>query len=227
MLQHIAVYLVVGTPVAITLLALERSRVRWLQGLMARRLGASGAARSVWWLEWYLRTVTVMLVLILMIGPCHLELPFAHYLCAGSALFCGALGMSLYLVATSDLEALADAEDQQLLAWTGRQRRCVRPVLKAVLLLHVLAGAAGAWKSESLGDDGSALLFGVLETSLILGYQLFQAVFVVDDMMVDWSPRPLSAPGAQHSAGKRASPRRSPIVKAYDDSGVCDKLLGS
>jgi hypothetical protein len=238
MLHRIAVYLFVGTPVAITLVALEYSRVRWLQGLMNQRLGTSRAARSVWWLEQYLRTVMVMLTLILMIGPCHLELPVAHYLCAGAALFCGATGMCLYLIATADLGSLIrrGTEDQQLLAWTDRVQNCVRPVLKAILLLHVLALLAGAWKSESLGDDGSALLFGVLETSLILGYQLFQAVFVVDDVMVGWKPGPSSTLGTQQGSGdalrlqprrERSGSRRSLVAKACDDSGVCDKLLGS
>jgi len=55
---------------------------------------------------------------------------------------------------------------------------------------------------------------------VILGYQLFQGVFVVDDVIVGWRPRP--ALGTQ-GPGKKGSP-----PKANEQSpGASDKLLDS
>lgn len=183
MLENLKVYVAVGTPVAVVIFALERDRIRWLQGLLLESLPQGQAGRAKRWLELYLWALGLTLLFILSIGPFHLELPRAHYLCTACALTCGSASMGLYLGAPVDLSAVAAAAGEDIGAWTLRQR-WVRPVLKLVLGLHVVALMAGAWKAHNLQDDCAALLFGVLETALILGYQLFQGVFVVDDVMV-------------------------------------------
>jgi len=187
MLRHLHVYLVVGTPVALVLFVLERDRIRWLQALAEARLPPQEAARASWWLRLYLQVVSVMLVLILAIAPFHLGLPRMHYLIAGSALCLGLVSVCAYLNALHILDALLAQDSEQngeLAAWTWRVRHCVRPALKFIVVIHVLAGISAVVKAESLGDDRSALAFGIMETLVVLGYQLYQGVFIVDDMMV-------------------------------------------
>lgn len=62
--------------------------------------------------------------------------------------------------------------------------RWVRPCVKVVLVVHLMAVVAGAWKAENLGNDTKALLFGIVETAVVLGYQVFMGAMVVDDLMM-------------------------------------------
>eukprot|EP00411_Alexandrium_monilatum_P017809 CAMPEP_0175254512 /NCGR_PEP_ID=MMETSP0093-20121207/37229_1 /TAXON_ID=311494 /ORGANISM="Alexandrium monilatum, Strain CCMP3105" /LENGTH=323 /DNA_ID=CAMNT_0016548835 /DNA_START=38 /DNA_END=1009 /DNA_ORIENTATION=- len=185
MLQNLHVYMIVGTPVAVTLFVLERDRVRWLQDLAEARLPPDEAGCASWWLRSYLNAVSLLLALILAIGPFHLGLPRAHYLITAMALSLGVVSICFYLTALHAFEDLLDSEQGgEFAAWTFRVRCWVRPALKLVIILHILAGAAAVLKAESLHDDLSALIFGILETMVVLGYQLYQGVFVVDDIMV-------------------------------------------
>mmetsp|Transcript_87514 Transcript_87514/g.220193 ORF Transcript_87514/g.220193 Transcript_87514/m.220193 type:complete len:326 (+) Transcript_87514:89-1066(+) len=184
MLDNLSLYMIVGTPVSVVYFTLERDRIRWLQALLRQTLPDVQTRHANWWLDRYLVVFATLLVCILLLGPLHLELPCAHYCCAFCAIFLGFLSISIYLAAPIDLVALEQSGNAEAAAWASRARRVVRPALKFVLALHALALGAAVWKAESLGDDRSALLFGVLETALVLGYQLFAGVFVVDDAMV-------------------------------------------
>lgn len=224
MLQNLHVYLIVGTPVAIVLFVLERDRVRWLQALAEARLPVEEAGRASWWLRVYLQAVSLMLILTLAIAPFHLGLPRAHYLAAGSALCLGMVSVCAYLTALRILDALMaqDGEqDGELVAWTWRTRHCVRPALMLVVVIHALAFIAAVVKAESLGDDRSALAFGILETLVVLGYQLYQGVFVVDDMMV--GREALEAP----SVPKLKEFDRIVKEKVVDEPVVDSSLMGS
>lgn len=196
MLYNLEIYLLVGIPVSIVYFRLEWDRVRWLQALLQEKLPVEEAARPERWLEAYLHTITLTFVFVLLLAPFHLEVPRAHYCCAGAAFFFGFVSICLYLAAPVDFDALsrsaAAAGDTDLQAWAWRVQHRVRPVLKFVLWLHLAAMGAAVWKAEGLGDDRKALVFGILETAVVLGYQFFQGVFAVDDAMVG-SPRPKNA----------------------------------
>jgi len=225
MLQNLHVYLLVGTPVAATIFVLERDRVRWLQALADARLPGEQARRASWWLKLYLRMVSMLLVMILSIAPFHLGMPRAHYICTACALFFGSTSIFTYLTALGHLDSVLAAtsgeEDGDLVAWTRRVRRWVRPALKLVFCLHFVAAAAGALKAESLGDDRSALAFGILETLLVLGYQLFQGVFVVDDMVVG---RAVFSSATAHTKGELVAPAKE--ERPLEET-VRERLLGS
>lgn len=194
MLRYLDVYLIVGTPVAVMLYVLERDRIQWLEALAQARLPAREAGRASWWLHFYRRVVSVMLLLILAIAPFHLGLPRLHYSVTACALSAGMLSIYAYLTALQILDVESCEGEDELAIWTRRARCWVRPALKLVISLHVLAFAAAVLKAESLGDDRSALAFGILETLVVLGYQLYQGVFIVDDMMVGRPVPAVSAP---------------------------------
>lgn len=181
-LENLRVYLIIGSPVAIVILTCERNRVRWLQSLCAESLPSQQAQQAKKWLECYLRLTGVMFMLILLIAPFHLDMPRAHYTVAAGAISSGFGSICMYLAATRDLAAVTSSNNAELVAWVAAQR-WVRPVLAFVLALHGVAGVTAVWKAETVGDDWPALAFGIFETLLVLGYQLFQGVFVLDDIM--------------------------------------------
>lgn len=169
MLTKIPLYMLIGVPVAVVLLVLERDRVRWLQQRVTGTLPAEEAQRTVHRLEAYLRLVIAMLGCILALGPLHLELPWLHYPCALLAILCGfcALGVQLSLpVSASGLSPRA------------------RSTVGLIFAFHFAALAAGHWKASGLGDDVRALCFGVVETLLVLLYQLWMALYTTEELQM-------------------------------------------
>lgn len=237
MLQNINTYMLVGTPVAAVFFFLEHDRIRWLQALVAERMPRGEAERATWWLEFYLRCVVAAYFFVLALAPCHLEMPRVHYFCAAGALSFGITSVSVYLYAPVDYTRLGQTQGEtSLAAWTSRVQRWVRPALKLVIGLHFAAGAAAIWKARRLGDDHAALLFGVLETAVVLSYQLWQGVFVVDDAMVHRKPTAALAAPRWHSSNAALSPRggkdvlaAKPLLNAFEDQQVsgADYSLGS
>lgn len=221
MFMNLGVYCVVGTPVAITLIFLERSRIGWLKSLLHESLPSEQAVRAGRWLDTYLTSFSITLTFIMLIGPFHLGWPFMHYLCAVCAIGTGCASILLYLNTPVDLEVLAKGSDAAV--WYAQTQRSVRPVLLFVLSLHVLTLASAVWKSERLGDDWVALVFGVFETMLVVGYQLFQGVFVWDDMMV--------AQRASRTKIEAKSPApaeaKSHATATAMDAMLNDRMLGS
>ncbi|CAK0881819.1 unnamed protein product [Prorocentrum cordatum] len=88
------------------------------------------------------------------------------------------------LLAPLDIGALAQSGGRPAFAAWSAAAGWVRPCVKVVLVVHLMAVVAGAWKAENLGNDTRALLFGIVETAVVLGYQVFQGVMVVDDLMM-------------------------------------------
>jgi len=80
--------------------------------------------------------------------------------------------------------ASRDDGDDDLAAWTAKTRRWVLPVMKSVLGLTAICVLSAAWKCERLGDDTRSLLFGVLETMVLIGYEFVLGSFIVDDNSV-------------------------------------------
>mmetsp|Transcript_20246 Transcript_20246/g.51352 ORF Transcript_20246/g.51352 Transcript_20246/m.51352 type:complete len:352 (+) Transcript_20246:92-1147(+) len=231
MLENLNLYLVVGTPVAVVLVVLERDRIRWLQHMLTGALpDAEKARRAKRCLDLYFWTLSTMMMFILLIGPFHLGWPRAHYCCAFSAITCGCISICLYLAATVDLSTVVANGDEEVAAWASGVVQWVRPVLKFVLSLHVLALGSAVWKAESLGDDRSALLFGILETTLVLGYQLFAGIFVVDDVLV---ARRLKMAAAAAEAQAEPTVQNSVEAKLTEKAntpgrlGLSDRLMES
>jgi len=183
MLHKLDLYLAVGAPVAVLYFGLERNRIRWLQGLVEQsNLPLERARFLIWGLELYLWTVFVDYLFIMLLVPFHLGLPRAHYVCAGCAFTLGAINLSAYLWVSAELVSVAKASgDPVRNKWASCAQNRVRPALKLIMLLHFITCGAAYWKVENLGSDGKALLFGVLETLVILSYQGSQAVFAMDD----------------------------------------------
>jgi len=199
MLKNLDIYMLVGTPVAVVFVTLEYKRIRWLQSLVMQCPAGSQGKRAELWLEAYLWSLSAGLLSVLLLSYFHLDLPCAHYACAASAFgFCFA-SVFIYLLAPIDFPTLvaqaesdanlqdgdsADREDRDFAFWALWLQRLVWPSLKVVLFLHIAAVVAGIWKIQYLEDNVAALVFGIFETSVIVGYQLFLAVFAVDDAMV-------------------------------------------
>jgi len=204
MLDRLSLFFFVGAPVSVVFFALERDRVRWLQAAVMERLPVEQAKIAARYLEVYLWCLVIMFVFILLLVPFHLDRPRAHYPVAGVALGLGFSSICLYLAAPIDFERLTGGDDA-LMLWASRQRSCVRPVLKLQALLHVFTLASAVLKGEQLGDDRAALLFGVFETLTILGYQVMQGVFVLDDVVVGSGLPSMAAPASEGPARQRAS----------------------
>jgi hypothetical protein len=192
MLQNLNVFILIGTPVALVYFILEFRRIRWLQTLVRQLMPSENGKRSSSWLEAYLWTVSASFVFVLLLSIFHIDLPRGHYIVAGCAFSCCLASICMYLYATLDLAALVDRHVEKDLMnrrydfslWASRVQTWVRPTLKFVVLLHVAAFVAGIWKIQRLEDQRAALLFGVLETAVIFGYQIFLAAFAVDDVMI-------------------------------------------
>eukprot|EP00405_Crypthecodinium_cohnii_P018154 CAMPEP_0206459424 /NCGR_PEP_ID=MMETSP0324_2-20121206/24164_1 /ASSEMBLY_ACC=CAM_ASM_000836 /TAXON_ID=2866 /ORGANISM="Crypthecodinium cohnii, Strain Seligo" /LENGTH=323 /DNA_ID=CAMNT_0053930965 /DNA_START=140 /DNA_END=1111 /DNA_ORIENTATION=+ len=191
MLENLEVYMIVGTPVALSLFFLELQRTRWLDEVIGRALPGAGSSWMRMLLNAYMASFGITLSFILAIGPFHLELPRAHYICAFLAIGFGCFSLILYLLATKDLNPLLASGDVEAMAWAAQTHDIVRPVLKCVAALHILVFVSATWKAESLADDRAALAFGIVETSLVLAYQVFGGIFFMDDMLMG---RALEAP---------------------------------
>merc|ERR1719379_2715592 len=122
----------------------------------------------------------------------HLELPCLHYMCAGLSFGAAFSSICIYVSAPIDFEFLAkqadstmkvqaQGQDAGFRTWTSQQHKYLWPVLRLALGLHFAALAAGMLKMQRLDDNRIALMFGIFETAVILGYQLFLASFAVDD----------------------------------------------
>eukprot|EP00747_Dinoflagellata_sp_TGD_P169489 gnl/TRDRNA2_/TRDRNA2_198558_c0_seq1.p1 gnl/TRDRNA2_/TRDRNA2_198558_c0~~gnl/TRDRNA2_/TRDRNA2_198558_c0_seq1.p1 ORF type:complete len:326 (+),score=58.43 gnl/TRDRNA2_/TRDRNA2_198558_c0_seq1:26-979(+) len=224
MLDNLGVFAAVGTPVAVLYLCLELDRIRWLQALVAARLPEVEARRASWWLEVYLWSAATCFIAVVLLVPLHLELPRLHYPCAGVALMAGSGAIGLYLAVPVNFQALAAADEDVggglLAAWAARVQHHVRPVLMFVLVLHAAALVSAVLKAEMLGDERFAQLFGLLETSVILGYQLFVAVFAVDDVLVGQLV-PSASEGACDKLKVKLLAVNAPDVVAND------KMMGS
>eukprot|EP00419_Tripos_fusus_P033169 CAMPEP_0172762616 /NCGR_PEP_ID=MMETSP1074-20121228/173834_1 /TAXON_ID=2916 /ORGANISM="Ceratium fusus, Strain PA161109" /LENGTH=283 /DNA_ID=CAMNT_0013597041 /DNA_START=55 /DNA_END=906 /DNA_ORIENTATION=- len=186
MLHNLDLYLAVGAPVAVLYFWLERNRIRWLQGFVQQgNLPVEKARLLTWGLELYLWMVFADYIFILLLVPFHLGLPRAHYVCAGCAFTLGIVSLSAYLWVSAELVAMAKVSgDVVRNTWALRAQNRVRPALKLFVLLHFITCGAAYWKVENLGSDGKALLFGVLETLVILSYQGAHVVFALDDVTV-------------------------------------------
>lgn len=190
MLTKLNIYMLVGTPVGVVFFILERSRIRWLQRLVAQCPSSCRTKHAAIWLEAYLWTLSAGLLSVLLLSVCHLDLPRAHYLCAACAFGSCFASVCIYLFAPIDFSALAAQvepaadHDGDFAIWVSWLQKLVWPALKVVLVLHLAALVAGFWKISRLEDRVAALIFGIVETSVIVGYQFFLAVFAVDDAMV-------------------------------------------
>lgn len=192
MLQNLNMFMIVGVPVTAVYTLLEHKRIRWLQDLVLECMPSDQGKRASMWLEAYLWTVSTAFVFVLLLAVAHIERPHSHYICAGSAFSCALGSIFIYLLAPLDLchsPAQASGKKQtdsetEFELFTTRNQTLVRPVLKAVVAVHVAAGIAGAWKMQRLEDSRAALAFGITETAVIFGYQIFLAVFAVDDATV-------------------------------------------
>eukprot|EP00931_Biecheleriopsis_adriatica_P079495 TRINITY_DN52911_c0_g1_i1.p1 TRINITY_DN52911_c0_g1~~TRINITY_DN52911_c0_g1_i1.p1 ORF type:complete len:299 (+),score=34.14 TRINITY_DN52911_c0_g1_i1:99-899(+) len=190
MLENLDMYTCVGTPVAIVFFVLEYDRISWLQALVVQWLPDNEAKRAVFWLRTYLFTEFSAFVCILLLSYFHLERPRAHYLCAVSAIALGCATISINLFLPVDFNSAVERATKSgnagddFALWAARVQRRVKPVSKFVLGLHVLVLAFGVLKVARPHDRLAALGFGIFETAVIVGYQLYQAVLAVDDVMV-------------------------------------------
>lgn len=190
MLYKLNLYVFVGTFAAIIMATLETHRIKWLQALVLKELGAEqgrSVARSLGAFMWIERG---LLCSVLFLAPFHVDMPLAHYLVAAVCFSLAFVVTVFYKVIARNVEGLAGGSAGALGAWSQRTQRWVVPVLNLQLLLFVVTGVSGVLKVAMLGDNLAALLFGVLETVVILSMQLFIGCFVVDDMARSASDAP-------------------------------------
>lgn len=94
------------------------------------------------------------------------------------------LGLTSLVFKAVDGDVANASSESEFSQWASRVQTLVRPTLKFVVLLHIAAFIAGIWKIQRLEDNRAAVVFGVLETSVVFGYQVFLAVFALDDVMI-------------------------------------------
>ncbi|CAK0811101.1 unnamed protein product [Prorocentrum cordatum] len=181
MLPSLDVYLFLGVPGSVVHLVLERDRVTWLQSFLKLRTPCCSAHRAARWLEMYYWSLVLGSLSFLMLARVHIDMSWPHYFCSASGLLFTTTALCLYLVMPFQV-ALVGADGCS--EWLAQAKRWVFPSLWLVLGLTAMCFASALWKCERLGDDRPSLVFGVLETITITGYQLVLGVFVVDDRMM-------------------------------------------
>lgn len=180
MLPHLDLYMLVGLPSCIVHIILERDRITWLEALVLRRLPFEEAQRVIRWLELYFWSLVVGTLGFGFLIRIHIDIALPHYICSFTGLAGVTLAMAVYLVAPIDFDALGKGCDDGE-AWASQVQRWVKTMLRLVLALTALCFASALWKCEGLGDDRRSLVFGVLETATIVGYQFVLGAMVVDD----------------------------------------------
>jgi len=191
-------------------LHLERHRIKHLNELVREQMPRNQAARLTRCLDRYLTCLFVGFPAFLALGHFHIDRTWPHYLLAGIGLACSSSAFYIYSFLPLDWSLLArwSGQDKLLKTWAIQVQSVEIPACKSVLVLTVLCMLSAAWKTAYLGDDLRSLAFGVLETLVIIAYQVVLGVFNIDEKMIE------------------ARSRRSPSNNLTKQQ-MADTLLGS
>jgi len=190
MLPMLKLWTCVSIPTAAVLFALESERVCRLKQLFEAEVDASIAGGLKRMLDRYLGLIKFTFVSIMFLSVFHLERPRGHYLCAVASLGGGFCMISQYLrvlAAVARVCKCSEAVGARLRGKAKSMQGHAR-VATLVLALHLFLAGAAVWKVANLGDDLRALIFGVVEVAVILGYQGFMAAFAFDDIVANRAP---------------------------------------
>jgi len=147
----------------------DTAKVRWsLQCLMAYKL-----------------SILSGFVFVLFLVPCHIDRPELHYPLAGALFSLMAVAMTSYLWMPLDF---GPAATTSIRAWNERRCRTISWV-RLLCFVQVAALFAGITRITALitASEWSSIsgrLFGLLEVAVILGYQIFVALFAFDDIHI-------------------------------------------
>jgi len=194
--NNLALFAVIGSCVAVAFLAVERNRVRRLEQLLHARLqalaedsfaevtGSEAVERSLRLLRRYSWLVGFAFPGVLLLVPFHLERPFLHYSSTALVVCCMFGGVCTYVAMPLGVAAGLDSTDSSTrsddLARWARRHESLRPKCWGIVAVHVALPAA-AVLHQVLFIDVTGRLFGAIEVFAILSYQVFVALFVLDD----------------------------------------------
>eukprot|EP00929_Paragymnodinium_shiwhaense_P020692 TRINITY_DN13701_c0_g2_i1.p1 TRINITY_DN13701_c0_g2~~TRINITY_DN13701_c0_g2_i1.p1 ORF type:complete len:314 (+),score=55.02 TRINITY_DN13701_c0_g2_i1:100-1041(+) len=182
--RNLEIFAAIGTCVSVTYIKLESDRVKYLRALLvAERRRASDERlvdASLLVLDIFSWLTSFVYLLVLSLAPFHLGRPFAHYVVAGCCWTTMFTAISLYIGLPLQFEG-TDSHGE-LAAWAAR-RRPLLPTMWGLLGVHIVTGWVGMLHVATR-TDSTGLLFGLFEVSLILCYQVFVAIFCVDDDFV-------------------------------------------
>lgn len=188
MLLHGRLYTLTLALAAAVQLPLEHDRIRWLQQLFTRDMRPDDAMHVCKWLDVYLYGLGLGYLAFLTLGYFDIDTPLLHYFFSGL----GLLSTTSAMYAHSTVPCMPSVEatprnndDCELAKWTIRAKRITRPCLHLIMCLTVICIISAMWKCEKLGDDWRSLIFGLLETMVIVAYQLGVGISAADDSMVD------------------------------------------
>lgn len=167
-------------------LYLEWYRILHLRMLVREQMPCIQARYVSRWLDCYLKCLFVGLPAFLALGHFNIDRTLPHYLLAGTGLFCVTSALCIYVALPLDLPRLAhwNGQEKLLKTWAFQVKRIEIPACKALIVLTILCMMSAAWKTNYLGDDLRSLAFGVLETVVIIGYQVVMALFAIDEQMI-------------------------------------------
>lgn len=213
-------------PVLLLQLALEYDRILWLKRLIYERTSYAKDRRVISCLDTYFKCALIGFISFLFLGVFDIEQTIPHYVCAGVGLLFVTVAICSYIRAfgPGDL-ACQKSADESLRRWSSNVRKFELPTLRAVLILTAICFASAAWKTDFLGDDRRSLVFGVLETTVILGYQAMFVAFTVNDHMIDLDATQQSDKSSKLSASHINEP--SDIKGPEQAEPVPETLMGS
>jgi len=183
---------VVGTMAAVVYIWVERRRIESLEAdlkvqlaLMAPKEDTAKVRWSLQCLMAYKLSILSGFVFVLLLVPCHIDRPELHYPLAGALFALMAVAMTSYLWMPLDF---GPAATTSIRAWNERRCRTISWV-RLLCFVQVAALFAGITRitaviTASEWSSISGRLFGLLEVAVILGYQIFVALFAFDDIHI-------------------------------------------
>merc|ERR1712129_112211 len=186
MLPHSKLYTYGLAPVMMLQMYLEWYRIKHLRMLVRDQMPCSQAVYVSRCLDCYLKCLFVGFPAFLALGHFHIDRTLPHYLLAGTGLVCVTSAFCIYIALPLDSQVLVrwSGQEKVLKTWAFQVKSVEIPACKAVMVLTILCMMSAAWKTNYLGDDLRSLAFGVLETIVILGYQVVMALFAIDERMI-------------------------------------------
>jgi hypothetical protein len=151
--------------------------------------GASKLEFSIKCLTLYKATSLSSYVFVLGLAYCHIDRPLLHYPLAGTMFLFMSVAMSSYMLMPLDFGV--DTTDE-VRTWSRRRQKLL-PWMRLLCAVQVATLLAGIFRvfavvSVATWSNTSGRIFGILEVSVILGFQIWVMLFTSDDVHMAGAP---------------------------------------
>lgn len=185
--RNLAIYATIGGVVAIVYSLLERDRLRGLLVLLAASSPTDAKDAKAFWAVRYLAiyriTVQSSFVGVLLLVPFHIDRPRFHYPAAGALFTLMFVAITSYIMIPLGIHS----SDWRIAIW-ARRRQQMLPWMVLILVVQCIGAIVGILRVVAIvvaprWTDLLGRTFGIFEVGLIIGYQVFVALFAADDVL--------------------------------------------